>query len=205
MSDESRPVPSSSPEAAPAEPRAERVAAEVTVATPRPDAVITAAEPAVVTAEMLVLGLQQLHSRVPGFVHLTPREARSMSRAANLDEDFANAGIHAASLWADLKGMTRYTAEELREMADEARRWDEVERELRIALKGITHANIVRRHRFGQAILFVYTALARLTTLPEYFHLRPYYEEMKRLYLRATKARGKKGKEKEGEEDLPQG
>jgi len=119
--------------------------------------------------------------------------------AANLDEDFANAGIHAASLWDEAKQMTGYTAAELRELADEARRWDEVERELRIALKGITHANIQRRHRFGSAILLVYTALARLVTLPSYAHLRPYYEEMKRLYLRATKAGSKKGKGREGE------
>src|SRR6185295_15584676 len=152
MSDENREDPSVEQIPRPPEPaeadsspapdrvRARQVDAQLIVDTPSTNAVtivespgtVAPAAPGLVTADMLILGLQQLRTRIPGFVHLTPHESRAMSRAANLDEDFANAGIHAASLWDEAKQMTGFTAAELRALADEARRWDEVERELRI-------------------------------------------------------------------------
>jgi len=152
---------------------------------------IAPAGPLLVDAEMLLTGLRHLQQRLPDYIHLTAREARGMGRAANLDEDFMNAGIHAATLWGDSKRLTGWTGEEMRQVADETRRWDDVERELRIVLKGISDGNRKRKHDLGSAVLMVYFALGRLIKR-EVPHLRPYYEEMKAAWLRSKRPRKKK-------------
>src|SRR6185295_12880 len=152
---------------------------------------IAPAGPLLVDAEMLLTGLRHLQERLPDYIHLTAREARGMGRAANLDEDFMNAGIQAATVWGDTKRFTGWTGEEMRQIADETRRWDDVERELRIVLKGISDGNLKRKNDLGNGILMVYLALGRLTKM-DLKHLRPYYDEMKAAWLRSKRPKKKK-------------
>ena len=77
-------------------------------------------------------------------------------------------------------------------MADDARRWDEVERELRVLLKGVSGANLKRRHELGVVILTIYEALRRTIKMRGMEYLRPYYEEMKAAWLRSRTAKRKK-------------
>ena len=153
--------------------------------------------PRLVDAETLLTGLRHLQQRIPNYVHHTPQEAREMGRAAHLDEEFLNAGIHAGTVWDETKQYIGWSGEEMRELADETRRWDDVERELRVMLKGIGDANRERKHTLGTAVLMLYMVLRR-TTKYDLPHMRPYYEEMKTAWLRRKRG-GKKKNEPEGD------
>lgn len=148
--------------------------------------------------EMLVEGLRYLQERIPGFTQLSVQEKRSHARAANLDPEFIEHGLHAACVWRQTKLAVKRSGEELREEQEEIRRWDQVVRELRAITDGIEAANLKRKHRLGTAILQIYHILGgyfRYRTRPEDAYLRPYYENMKRAYLRTQRFRRKKKQE----------
>jgi hypothetical protein len=154
-----------------------------------PLSVITPAAPLLVDAEMLIVGLRALQRRIPEYIQLTPREERTMLRAAHLDEKFLDAGVQAVDFWPDAKAVIGWTGAELRHESEEARRWDEVERELRIVLKGVAAANLKRKYRVGKAVLRAYAMLRAIveSQLRNYVELLPYFEEMKRAYANALR------------------
>lgn len=154
--------------------------------------------PAMVEPETLVLGLRSLQQRIPGFTQLSIDEVRSMARAAYLDPEFVDAGIHLAHVWDRTNAVIGRDPSELREDADETRRWDEAEREAMALIKGMGASNLERKHRLGQDILAIYSLVGRLLRHPngDHAHLRPYYEEMQRLYRKNMQKPGK-GKKKE--------
>src|SRR5688572_22310347 len=59
--------------------------------------------PALARPETLVEGLRYLQQRIPGFTHLTWQEKRSHARAASLDPEIIESGLHAAAGWRDTK------------------------------------------------------------------------------------------------------
>jgi len=157
-----------------------------------------------VDAEALLAGLRQLRERIPDYVHLTPGESRGLGRTANLDPDFVNAGIHTVSSTPDAKEYWGWSGEELRQLADEGRRWDDVERELRIVLKGIADANRMRKNSLGFAILAVYELAGRLIKKPSAAWLLPYYNEMHAAWKRSReRSRRKKEPPKPEPDDSP--
>ena len=160
-------------------------------------AAVPAGSPVLVEPQMLVEGLRYLQQRIPEFTHLTLKEKRSHARAANLDPEFIESGLQAAAVWRLTKMMVKRGAEELRQEDDEIRRWDHVIVELRAITDGIEAANLKRKHRLGKAILLLYRMLgACLHGKPgEDLHMHPYYENMKRAYLRTQQFRKRKKKE----------
>ena len=160
--------------------------------------------PAPIEPEALVEAFRYLQERIPDIVQLSIREERSMARAAYLDPEFVDAGIHAADVWREAKQVLLRSGAELREEADEIRRWDAVERELQALVKGVADANLKRKHALGRAILTVYRILGlrlrdgALATADAY--LRPHYDAMKRAYLRTLKKSRKRGKNEEPED-----
>jgi hypothetical protein len=156
-----------------------------------------ASPPALAKPETLVEGLRFLQQRIPEFTQLSVREKRSRARAANLDPEFIESGLHAATAWRDTKLLVHRTGEELRQEQEEIRRWDQVVVELRAITDGIEAANLNRKHRLGTAILMIYRLLGVYcrNARPEHSYMRPYYENMKRAYLR-TQHFSKKGKKK---------
>lgn len=158
---------------------------------------LAALDAAVADPQMLVDALMYVQERIPGFVVLPVRERRSMGNAAHLDPEFLETGLQAATAFRGLKQMMGRSGEELREDQDEIRRWDEVERHLRAITKGIADANLRRKHGLGEIILAFYGILRALTADPAYSYLRPFYEEMQKIYIRT---RGKqRATAKEGE------
>ena len=159
----------------------------VPVATPPP-----LAEP-----EMLVQGMRYLQQRIPEFTQLSVQEKRSYARAANLDPEFLENGLHTASAWGDTERIVKRSGDELREEHEETRRWDEVIRELRALTDGIDAANVKRKHRLGTAILTIYRLLGIHLDhgTPEVAYMRPYYDNMKRAYLRTQQFRKRTKKE----------
>jgi hypothetical protein len=162
---------------------------------------IDATPPALAAPQTLAEGLRYLQQRIPGFTHLSVKEKRSRGRAANLDPEFIESGLHAAHAWADTKFFVRRTGEELREEQEEIRRWDQVVIELRAITDGIEGANTNRKHRLGKAILMIYAILGgyieRGPSKNDY--MRPYYENMKRAFRRTRAFRKKKEDEPEQE------
>jgi hypothetical protein len=159
--------------------------------------------PSLAEPEMLVKGLRYLQQRIPEFTHLSVQEKRSHARAANLDPEFIENGLHAASVWPHTKFVVKRSAEELRQELEETREWDEVIREMRALIDGIEAANVKRKHRLGTAILQIYRLLGtyfRARSRPEDAYLRPYYENMKRAYLRTQQFRRRKTKEEPAQE-----
>lgn len=157
--------------------------------------------PTLAEPEMLVKGLRYLQERIPEFTQLTVREKRSHARAANLDPEFVENGLHAARVWPQTKMMVKRTGEELGQEQEEIRRWDEVIREMRALTDGIEAANVKRKHRLGTAILHIYRMLGIYMdrSRPEDAYMRPYYENMKRAYLRTQQFRRRKKKEEPAE------
>ena len=159
---------------------------------------VQTAPPALAEPEMLVQGLHYLRQRIPGFTQVSVEEKRSHARAANLDPEFIESGLHAACVWRDTKLMIERSGEELREEHEEIRHWDVVVREMRAITDGIEAGNLKRKHRLGTAILQIYAILGayfRRNSRPQDAYMRPYYENMKRAYLRTQQFRRKKKKE----------
>ena len=158
--------------------------------------------PSLAEPEMLVKGLRYLQERIPDFTQLSVQEKRSHARAANLDPEFVENGLHAARVWRDTKKIVKRSGDDLQDEQDEIRRWDEVIRELRAVTDGVEAANVKRKHRLGQAILMIYRILGVYVERggPEDAYMRPYYENMKRAYLQTQKFRGRKKKDEPAEE-----
>lgn len=170
-------------------------------ARPNPLIIPNASGPQV-EPEQLVEALRYLQQYIPEFTQLSVREERSMARAGHLDPEFIDTGIQAGSAWLQAKQVIGRTGAELRQEADEIRRWNDVERELRALTKGVAGANLKRKHRLGEAILTIYAILGakmRLETAAGDSHLRPYYDDMKRAYLRALRKSRKKARSEEPE------
>jgi hypothetical protein len=158
--------------------------------------------PSLAEPDMLVKGLRYLQERIPDFTQLSVREKRSHARAANLDPEFVENGLHAACVWRETKTIVKRSGEELRQEQEEIGRWDEVIRELRALTDGVEAANVKRKHRLGTAILNIYSILGIYLhrSRPEDAYMRPYYENMKRAYLRTQQFRRRKKKEEPAEE-----
>ncbi|PYQ30117.1 MAG: hypothetical protein DMF56_10375 [Acidobacteria bacterium] len=141
--------------------------------------------------DRLVEALRYLAQRIPGFTQLSTEEERKLTRVAFLDPEFLEAGVRAGRAWDEAKGVTGLSGEEMRDLAEENRRWDELESTVRAFLKGISARNRKERHRLGDAILTMYGILGRTINREHSRHLRPLYEEMKRAYMRSRRHRGK--------------
>ena len=155
--------------------------------------------------DLLVEGLRHLQQRIPEFTHLSLEDKRAYARAASLDPEFIESGLHAAAVWRHTEKFVNRTGDELRQEHEETRRWDEVIREMRALTDGIEAANVKRKHRLGSAILMIYRVLT--TTLhrshPEDAYMRPYYENMKRAYLRTRRFRRRTKAEAPKKEEPP--
>ena len=128
------------------------------------------------------------------------QEKRSHARAANLDPEFLEHGLHAAAVWHETKRFAKRTGPELRQEEEEIRRWDQLIVDLRAFTDGIEASNTKRKHRLGRAILLIYRMLAiyMQDAKPEDAYMRPYYENMKRAYLKTQRFRRRTKKEEEG-------
>ena len=160
-------------------------------------ALVQTAPPAFSEPEVLAEGLLFLQQHIPEFTQLSVQEKRSYARAANLDPEFIEGGLQAAEVWRDTKLIVKRTSEELRQERETIARWDKLPLILRAAADGIEAANLKRKHRLGTAILLIYRILGVYVdrNSPNDAYMRPYYENMKRAYLRTQRFRKRTKKE----------
>jgi hypothetical protein len=134
-----------------------------------------------VTPETVVEQLRALRAQIPDYGQLPVPISRKMSTIAHLDADFVKASINAVGASDSVRGAIGRNDAELRQDADEVVRWSAVEDELRALLKGVSAANLVRRHRLGLTALQAYAISRQLARKPENSDLLPHLHEMKRL------------------------
>ena len=174
---------------------------EVQVASGDPlPAVLRNELPQLVDAQTLVEGLRYLQQRIPDYTQLSVAETQSLIHVASLDPEFIENGLQTAAVWDLTKPMTGRSAEELREEAEKCRRMDEVERELKVLLKGVSAANLKQKHRLGSALMLIYNTL-RVSIEDRDRKLRPYFEAMKRAFLKRRKKSVKARAEPEPPQD----
>lgn len=134
-----------------------------------------------ITPEEVVADLRALRQRIPEYTQLPLAGSRSMRRAASVDVEFARAAINTIGASETMKTAVGRTPEELRRDEDEVTRWTAVEDELRAMLKGVSAANLVRRHRLGLAVLQSYNISRQLVRHQDHANLLPHVNGMKRM------------------------
>lgn len=134
-----------------------------------------------ITPEELVEALRGIRQRIPGYVQLPIADAKSVRSVANLDPQFKQSAINAVGASELVTQAVGLTAEELRQMNDDADRWSAVADELRAMLQGVVAGILTRRHRVGLASLQTYNITRQLVRHEDHSDLLPHLYEMKRL------------------------
>lgn len=160
--------------------------------------------PVTVHTAALIRVCQLIEQRIPGYTHLTLKERRSMARAGNLDAEFIAEGIAAAfAAGEQAKFLTAgMTTAECHELSEQIRSDEELERAYTLLIEGIAATNLKRRHKLGRAMLHLYAQLGIVCEdlQGQYRHLLPYYERMKRAYMKNRKT----GRKARGDAAKPQ-
>ena len=134
------------------------------------------------TPEQFVEQLRVMRQQLPDFVQLSDaREIRQLKRLAKVTAEFAQEGISAVGASSVVQDAVGNTADELHQAEDELARWAVAEAELRSVLRGVTAANLVRRHRIGLAVLQAYKVSRTLVRQEEHAHLLPHVARMTQL------------------------
>jgi hypothetical protein len=175
---------------------------EVKVATIAPDAQVVIAEevlpPAPITTDALIQACRLLQQRIPGFDQLSTEERQRLLRVASLDPEFLAAGIEAMCVCDDYRAAVGYSGEELRDLSASIERRAELQREFQRLADGVGAALLKERHDLGTAVLIFYSLLGTDLRRPRNTrqrHMRPYYEDMKRAYMKNRKTRRKTASE----------
>jgi hypothetical protein len=134
-----------------------------------------------ITPEELVETLRALRQRIPWYVQLPIADAKSVRAVANLDPQFKLSAINAVGASQLVTQAVGLTADELRQMNDDADRWSAAADELRAMLQGVIAAILTRRHRVGLASLQTYKITGQLVRHEDHADLLPHLHEMKRL------------------------
>jgi hypothetical protein len=144
-----------------------------------------------VTPEAIVETLRAMREQIPEYVQLAPAEVKSIQPVANIHPDFAQAAINAIGASPLVQAVVGQTPEALQQEAEAAARWSKVEDELVAMLKGVSHANLMRRNRLGEASLTAYAVSKKLVRAPEHAALLPHLALMRNANRFGRKARPK--------------
>lgn len=170
---------------------------EVEDAIIEPDTQMVIAEevlpPAPITIDALIQACRLLQQRIPGFDQLSVEEKQRLVRVASLDPEFLAAGIEAMCVCDDYSAAVGYTGEELRDLSARIERRAELQREFQRLADGVGAVLLKERHDLGNAVLIFYSLLGTDLRSPYTAkrHMRPYYEDMKRAYMKRRKTRRK--------------
>jgi hypothetical protein len=151
--------------------------------TPTP-APVTLDGTVALTPEQIVEQLRILRQHIPDSAPLAIPASASLRPAAGVrDELVQNAAdtIGASPVIASAVGTT---ADDMRSERTDVSRWKAVETELQAMHQGVVSANLGRRYRLGLKSLQTYSIARQLVRDPEYAHLRPHVDAMRRTVVR---------------------
>ena len=140
-----------------------------------------AADGAPLTPEAMVEQLRAMRDQIPGFTQLPVRDASVLQTVARLDDGFVQAAINSTGASESVRSALGVTTDDLQQQKSDAARWSAVEDELRAMLRGVTAANLVRRHSLGLTALQTYNISRQLVRRSEHAVLLPHVERMKQL------------------------
>lgn len=155
----------------------------------------TATDPAIdptTGPQDLVLQLRAMQARIPEYTQLPIPDARAIRVVAKAtNPEFVQATINSVDASLNVQQALGRTPDDLRQETADAAKWTAVEDEARALLNGIVAANLVRKHRIGEAALTVYSIATRLVRQKQHANLLPHVETMKRLNRFGVKKRTK--------------
>jgi hypothetical protein len=131
--------------------------------------------------EEIVDVFRVIREYIPDFGLMAESDLVQLRGAAFLDPLFVQASINTVGASPSVANLIGRPSEVLRQETVDAGRWTAVEDELRVTLKGVAAANLVRRHRIGLAALQTYNVARQLVRSKTHAHLLPHVAEMKRL------------------------
>lgn len=140
-----------------------------------------ASDKPLLTPEQVVEQLRALREQIPEFVQLPRGEVNQIRREASVTIDFARAAITAIGSSEIVQNVIGNSPDELHQAEDELSRWAVVENEFRSILRGVTLANLVRRHRRGRVVLQAYHVSKQLVREEAHAQLLPHVETMSRI------------------------
>lgn len=139
--------------------------------------------------EQVVEQLRAMRQQMPDLdaIPLTRSEKLRMRRQINISSGFAHEAIGAVGDSEVVQRAVGNTPEELHAAEDEMARWDVVEAELRVLLRGVAAANLVRRHRIARAAMHAYRISRELVQQDDHAHLAERVDTLRRM--RASRRR----------------
>ncbi|HEX3535013.1 MAG TPA: hypothetical protein VHT23_12430 [Gemmatimonadaceae bacterium] len=142
----------------------------------------TSADPAKLTPEAVIGQLRALRSQIETVAPLS-KEQRALlkTRLRTQPTPVVNASINVMGVVDSVSQVIGQPLDDVRQVQNEALRWDAVIEEARAFLTGLEGANLVRRQRLAVIGRQAYTIGTQLALDPANAVLVPHVEEVKRL------------------------
>lgn len=134
------------------------------------------------TAEAVIAQLRTLRSQMEEVAPLSSEQRRLVKqRLRNQSKSVVEASINVIGVLDNVSQAIGQPLDEVRQLQDDALRWDAVADEARAFLKGIEGANLNRRQRLLLIATQAYSIGTQLAKDPAKAVLVPHVEEVKRL------------------------
>lgn len=131
------------------------------------------------SVEAVMTQLRAVQQQIPDVTPLTAQERRALRVHARTPGNVINASLSVIGASDIVQQAVGHPADVQRWVAD-ANSWTVVENQLRVMLKGIEDANLIRRQRAGLASTRAYLIGQQIVRDPENADLIPHLEEVKR-------------------------
>ncbi len=147
--------------------------------------------PVLLTPDAVLAQLVALRQQIPDFTQLQIPDAKLLRPAASVRPEFIRSAIDTVRNSDKVQGALGRTPDDLQAEALESDQWSSVEAELRALLKGVSAANLLRRHKVGTSALQTYTISRQLVRgqNPE-VNLIPRIADMRRANRFGRKPKG---------------
>jgi type IV secretory pathway VirB2 component (pilin) len=133
-----------------------------------------------ITAQEFMDLIRSVKLRIPEYGQLPTASRKAVQTIVNIHPLFKAAAIGGLAASPAIAAAVGLTADEVNAMDGDAEAWDNAIEEVRGLLKGMTAANLKRRHRIGLAALQSYSITGQLVRHENHSDLLATYDEMKR-------------------------
>jgi hypothetical protein len=149
------------------------------------------AEPPRLTPEAVIVQLRTVRSQIEDVAPLSQDQRKQVKhRLRNHSKLVVEASINVIGVLENVSQAIGQPLDDVRQLQDDALRWEAVAEEARAFLKGIEGANLIRRERLTLIATQAYAIGTQLAKDQAKAVLRPHIEEVKRMkgVLRRKKA-----------------
>src|SRR3954451_17042434 len=138
--------------------------------------------PAKLTPEEVIAQLHGMRSQIDEVAPLTKQQRNQIRQRLRVQaKPIIEASINVMGVMENISQALGQPLGEVRQLQDDAIRWEAAADEARAFLKGLEGANLVRRQRLALIATQVYTIGTQLAKDPDKAQLVPHVEEVKRL------------------------